>query len=112
MEPLHSVLPQAATPLHTPASIKVDSCTAEQRELNKVTDDFEALLALQLIRTMESSLNGGNMMGEGTAGDVYSGLTEWELARVMARSADFGIKNDILRQMQNREETDHALPKR
>ena len=112
MEPLHPVSPQTATPLHAPARIKTNAAAAEQRELNKVTDDFEALLALQLIRTMESSLKGGNMMGEGTAGDVYSGLTEWELARVMARSADFGIKNDILRQMQERKETDHALPTR
>ena len=65
---------------------------------------FETLMALQLVRSMQTSLESGNMFGSGVAGDVYNGLAEWQLANVLAKSAHFGLKEQILRQLPKEED--------
>lgn len=65
---------------------------------------FETMMAQQLIHSMQTSLESGSMFGGGVAGDIYNGLAEWELARVLAKSAHFGLKEQILRQLPNEED--------
>ncbi len=67
-------------------------------------EQFETMMSLQMVRGMQSSLEGGSLFGGGVSGDVYSGLAEWELARVLAHSASFGLKEQILRQLPKHEE--------
>jgi Rod binding domain-containing protein len=65
---------------------------------------FENLMALQMIRSMQSSLDDGNMFGGGVAGDVYSGLAEWQLAQILTKGSHFGLKEQILRQLPKAED--------
>jgi Rod binding domain-containing protein len=62
------------------------------------------MMTLQMVRGMQTSLEGGNLFGAGQAADIYSGLTEWELARLISRDAHLGLKEQILRQMPKEEE--------
>lgn len=73
-------------------------------EAESAAEQFETMMAQQLVKSMQSSLDGGNMFGSGTAGDIYNGLAEWELARVLAKSANFGLKEQILRQLPKQED--------
>ncbi len=76
----------------------------EQTRAAEAAEKFEAVLALQMIRSMQTSLQSQSLFGDGPAGDVYGGLVEWELAQILARSADLGVKKQILEQMPKREE--------
>ncbi|MFZ5434394.1 MAG: hypothetical protein ACOZB3_11565 [Calditrichota bacterium] len=98
----------------SPIAVKNSSMSerSDTGQIDRAAKQFEELLALQLVQTMEKSLEKGNMFGEGIAGDVYNGLTEWELARVLAKNTDFGIKENILRQIQNREDPSHEVHSR
>jgi Rod binding domain-containing protein len=79
---------------------------AIRKQAADAAEQFETLMALQMVRGMQSSLEGGSMFGGGVAGDIYSGLAEWELARVLAHSSGFGLKEQILRQLPGAEESD------
>ena len=98
----------------TPTALKKDmSLSAEDStKVDQAAEQFEAMLALQMVRTMQKSLENGNMFGDSVAGDVYSGLTEWELARMVAKNANFGIKENILQQMKNREDSANEVHSR
>jgi len=92
-------LPVRATmPVH-----KTPTPSAPAPEAAHAAEQFETLMALQLVRSMQSSLDGGNLMGPGVAGDMYSSLTEWELARVLASRTPMGLKNTILQQLSEKE---------
>jgi Rod binding domain-containing protein len=107
--PTHAQLtPQNLAAVKPPA----EGADKEQALVAKAAEDFEQLLALQMVRQMQKSLEGGSLFGEGLTGDVYSGLAEWELARILARDTDFGIKEEILRQMRNREGPGHEIVSR
>jgi Rod binding domain-containing protein len=83
-----------------------DSAATQQRiEAGKAAEQFETMMAQQLLKSMEQGLPGGNLVGEGVAGDIYNGMAEWELAKVLARNAHFGLKEQILRQLPKGEET-------
>lgn len=103
MDKLHSIKPaplpvRAMTPVH-----KTNLPTAPGQDAAHAAEQFETLMALQLVRSMQSSLEGGNLMGPGVAGDMYSNLSEWELARVLASRTPMGLKNTILQQLSEKE---------
>jgi Rod binding domain-containing protein len=86
-------------------ALKKETPTQKLREkAESAAGQFETIMALQLVRSMQSSLENGNMFGAGVAGDVYNGLAEWELANVLAKSAHFGLKEQILRQLPKQED--------
>jgi|WetSurMetagenome_2_1015567.scaffolds.fasta_scaffold1202634_2 Rod binding domain-containing protein len=89
---------RAMTPVHKPTSP-----SALPKDAVQAADQFETLMALQLVKSMQSSLDGGNLLGSGVAGDTYSSLTEWELARVLARGTPTGLKKTILQQLSAKE---------
>lgn len=76
----------------------------EEARAAEAAEKFEAVLALQMIRSMQTSLQSQSLFGDGPAGDVYGGLVERELAQILARSADLGVKKQVLEQMAKREE--------
>jgi len=99
-------LDKAALPL-TKASPALKNQTPSQKlsaQAETAAQQFETLMALQLVKSMQSSLDGGSMLGGSVAGDAYNGLAEWELARVLAKSAHFRLKEQILRQLPGEEE--------
>jgi len=71
----------------------------KQATAEEAAGQFETLMALQMIRSMQSSLDGGNMFGGGVEGDIYSGLAEWQLAQILTKGSHFGLKEQILRQL-------------
>jgi len=77
-------------PIQSPASDR------DQKIIEKAAEDFESIFVMQMLKTMQSSLDGGSLFGDSNAGRVYGGLGEMELARTIAHSADFGIKQQLL----------------
>lgn len=78
----------------------MDRTAQDEAQIEKAAEAFETTLTLQMLQQMQKSLDGGTLFGGGVSGDVYSGLAEWELARILSRSVDFGVKSDILRQLE------------
>lgn len=98
------IRPQTALPLDTrPQSLEPGAGSKLHVQAERAAGQFETLMALQLVRTMQSSLDGGSLLGDSTAGNMYGGLAEWELAQLLARHADFGLKEQILRQLPEQE---------
>jgi Rod binding domain-containing protein len=90
-------------PLETRQSTPLSKSTHATAE--DAAGQFENLMALQMVRSMQSSLDDGNLFGGGVAGDIYSGLAEWQLAQVLTKSAHFGLKEQILQHMPKTEES-------
>jgi len=88
-----------------PAPLKPAPSIRDRAQAEDAAEQFEAVMALQMIRSMQSSLESGNLLGDGMTADVYNGLAEWELARMLARSTDLGIKEEILRQLPKEEDS-------
>jgi len=99
-------LDKAALPLPKAAPVLKNAPPAHKlrAQAESAAEQFETLMALQMVKSMQSSLDNGSMLGGGVAGDAYNGLAEWELARVLAKSAHFGLKEQILRQLPKEEE--------
>ncbi|RPH95736.1 hypothetical protein EHM69_03375 [candidate division KSB1 bacterium] len=102
------IIPSRVLPLDTNKVASLKDQTDPARKLHaqaeQAAEQFETMLAQQMIRSMQSSLDNGNMFGAGTAGDIYNGLAEWELARIITRSGNLGVKEQILRQLPKEEE--------
>jgi Rod binding domain-containing protein len=104
MEKVH--LDKAALPLTKAAPIPKNAPPGRKlrAQAESAAEQFETLMALQMVKSMQSSLDNGSLMGGGVSGDIYNGLAEWELAKVLAKSAHFGLKEQILRQLPKEEE--------
>lgn len=105
MEPIHTSPAVVRLTAAQPVAVRPEQADAARKEAERAAEQFETLMALQMIRSMQSSLDGGNMFGTGVSGDIYNGLAEWELARILTRDADFGIKQQLLSQLPQTEET-------
>jgi len=80
----------------SPATIKPNKKPNAQKQLNDVAEQFESIMVMQMLKTMESSLDSKSLFGGSNAGRVYGGLGEMQLARKIAESADFGVKKQLL----------------
>lgn len=95
----------APIPLAAHHTLPVHS-KAKRNEAQEAAEQFEILMAQQMVRSMQSSLEAGSMFGGGTAGDIYNGLAEWQLAQTLAKNSHFGLKEQILQQLPKAEEQD------
>ncbi len=95
MSKIIPLTPKVAPPLHADNAHKKAEQAAEQ---------FEIMMAQQMIQSMQSTLEEGSMFGGGVSGDIYNGLAEWQLAQTLAKSSHLGLKEQILRQLPKVEE--------
>jgi Rod binding domain-containing protein len=104
MEKIH--FHKAALPLTQAAPLAKSEPPARKLRVQaeSAAQQFETLMALQMVKSMQKSLDSGSLLGNSVSGDVYNGLAEWELAKVLAQSAHFGVKEQILRQLPGEEE--------
>jgi len=93
---LRALDPHKAMTIRTPTN----RAAQDEAQIEKAAEAFETTLTLQMLQQMQKSLDGGTLFGGGVSGDIYSGLAEWELARILSRSVDFGVKDDILRRLE------------
>jgi Rod binding domain-containing protein len=104
MEPIRpKALPLVAAELKPLKGPQADSLR-QNAEAVKAAEQFETMMTHELIKSMREGLPGGNLIGEGVVGDIYSGMAEWELARVLSHNAHLGLKDQILRQLPKGEE--------
>jgi Rod binding domain-containing protein len=94
---------KTALPLVPKTAPAADPHRTKVKNLNKQAEEaagqFETMMAVQMLRTMQSSLENGGMFGGGVAGDIYSGLTEWQLGQLLSHGGKLGIKEQILQQL-------------
>jgi flagellar protein FlgJ len=72
---------------------------AERIRLRQAAEGFEAIFIRQFLKTMQSTLTGGNLFGSGTAGEMYADMAETALAETMAREGRFGIADVLYRRL-------------
>lgn len=92
----------------TPSPLQPDTAKALRLRAKEAAEQFEAVLVLQMVRSMQSSLEGGSIFGSGREGQVYGSLGEWELAKAVARSSDLGVEEqllDYIKQSENGDDT-------
>ena len=80
-------------------NIALKSNTSDKKKAEQAAEQFEAMLALQLVQTMEKSLDHGSLLGGDATGQAFNSFGDWELARILARGAHFGIKEQVLQQI-------------
>jgi flagellar protein FlgJ len=83
----------------------------EQKQLEEVAKEFEAIFVKQMLDTMKSTLNKENRLVEGgMAENIFEDMLYTEYSRLMSKSGDFGIADMIVRQYsQNRGGADPAI---
>jgi Rod binding domain-containing protein len=79
--------------------IALKSSSPDKKKAEQAAEQFEAMLALQLVQTMEKSLEHGSLLGGDATGQAFNSFGDWELARILARDAHFGIKEQVLQQI-------------
>ncbi|MHB9028882.1 MAG: rod-binding protein [Candidatus Latescibacterota bacterium] len=72
---------------------------AERIRLRQAAEGFEAIFIRQFLKTMRSTLTGGNLYGSGAAGEMYADMAETAIADTMAKEGRFGIADTLCRRM-------------
>jgi Rod binding domain-containing protein len=85
---------------------------SESAKLESAAAPFETMLALQLVQSMQKTLENGSLFGSSHAGQMYGSLGEWDLARLLSQSAHFGLKEQLLQQLQHDESTHDSTTQR
>ncbi len=81
----------------------------QQAKMEQAAEEFEAVLVHQLLQSMQSSLEHGSIFGGSNADRIYGGIGEMELAKTIAKTADFGVKDQLLEHVQKMENHGNEL---
>lgn len=73
---------------------------AYQRKLNAAAEDFEAVFLSQMLQHMFDGIEPDETFGGGHAEEVYQSFMIEEYGKIIARSGGIGMKDHILRQME------------
>ena len=111
MEPLRP-LPRAISPADSSAAKPLHPESAQARKAAAAAEQFEAVLTLQLVRGMTTTMDGKSLLGDGVESEMFNSLAEWQLAEHVARSANFGIAKSILSQIAPPKQTSHETNSR
>ena len=86
--------PSLAAPGATPPGSDAPRSDA----LRHAAQEFEAIFLAQVLGTMTPGLGGDDLMGEGQD-DVFHGMLDEEIAKLISRSGKIGIADAVLREM-------------
>jgi Rod binding domain-containing protein len=74
-----------------------------RQKVEQAAEEFETILVHQMLQSMQSSLEHGSLFGKSNVDQLYGGIGEMELAKNIAKSADFGVKEQLLEYIQKME---------
>jgi Rod binding domain-containing protein len=100
-------LPIQITPSAKPVNNEPPAHSKQKAE--QAAEDFEAILVHQMLQSMQSSLENGSLFGGSNVDQLYGGIGEMELAKNIAKSADFGVKEMLLEHIQKMETQTNEL---
>ena len=80
-----------------------------RQKVEHAAEEFEAILVQQMLQSMQTSLEGGSLFGKSNVDQIYGGMGEMELAKNIAKSADFGVKEKLLEHIQKMETQKNEL---
>lgn len=103
MKPISQAQPIKIDPQQKSKAVNLQDDAARQYKLEQAAEEFEAVLVHQLLQSMQTGLESGSIFGGGNANRIYGGIGEMELAKTIAKSADFGIKDQLLGYVQKME---------
>jgi peptidoglycan hydrolase FlgJ len=66
--------------------------------LRHAVQEFEAIFLAQVLGTMTQGLGGDDLTGEGQD-DVFHGMLNEEIAKLISRSGGIGVADAVLREM-------------
>ncbi len=106
MKPLTPI----ATPLssHSPAALKPEQNAVATKREEKAAAQFETMLMLQMVKEVTKTLENSSLFGTMPGASVYSGMADWQLAELLSQSAETGLKDAILRELQSKEKENHV----
>ncbi|MBU0692353.1 hypothetical protein KKC97_12455 [bacterium] len=109
MKPISQAQPFKIEPTQTAKANNLLPAANRQHKLEQAAEEFEAVLVHQLLQSMQTSLEHGSIFGGSNADRIYGGIGEMELAKTIAKSADFGVKEQLLEYVQKMENHEHEL---
>jgi Rod binding domain-containing protein len=90
-------------------TISMQPSAHSRQKLEQAAEEFEAVLVQQMLQSMQSSLENGSLFGGKNVDQIYGGIGETELAKNIAKSADFGVKEKLLEYIQKMETQTNEL---
>jgi len=84
--------------LAAPAAIPPASDAPRNDALRHAAQEFEAIFLAQVLGTMTQGLGGDDLLGEGQD-DVFHGMLNEEIAKLISRSGGIGVADAVLREM-------------
>jgi Rod binding domain-containing protein len=91
---------QPRSPVKT---IQPQASAQSRQKVEQAAEEFEAILVHQMLQSMQSSLENGSLFGGNNVDQLYGGIGEMELAKNIAKSSDFGVKEQLLEYIQKME---------
>lgn len=76
-----------------------DDIETRKAKLRKAAKGFEAIFAMQILKSMRSTLKNGGMFGSGSTGEIYSYIMDNAIAETIAERGDLGLADSIYKQM-------------
>ena len=73
--------------------------TGNKEELKKVADDFESIIVNYLFKSMRSSIPESGLFEKSQGREIFEGMLDEELSKLVAKSGDLGFADMIYNQM-------------
>lgn len=67
--------------------------------LREACEEFEAIFVRQLLKEMREALPEASLFGNGVAGQFYSELFDWEIAKSVSKSSSLGLADVVFEQL-------------
>ncbi len=80
-------------------TVAKDDIEVRKNKLRKAANDFEAIFARQILKSMRSTLEDGGMFGSGSIGEIYSDMMDNAISEIIAKRGELGLANSIYKQM-------------
>jgi murein DD-endopeptidase MepM/ murein hydrolase activator NlpD len=84
------------------AAARSGSATNQKAELEKVSEEFEAIFIAQLLKVMRETIEDSGLLESGFGKSIYTELFDQEVSLNLARRGTLGISNLLYQSLSNR----------
>ncbi|MBI5682875.1 MAG: peptidoglycan DD-metalloendopeptidase family protein [Deltaproteobacteria bacterium] len=71
----------------------------KDRELDKAASEFESVFIYYMLKTMRESVMKADLFGDNKAEEMYRGMLDEEISKVIAKAGGIGLKDTIIKGM-------------
>ncbi len=96
--------PQLLLAQATSETSKVKKGQQDKQQLQKTTQQFEAIFIQQIFKEMRNTIPDSGLLPRSNADDIYMQLQDMEAAKVMAERGGIGLTELMLESIQKKEQ--------